>query len=636
MKFLRNKMSKSLEVLKKYWGFDSFRKPQDEIIASVLAGHDTFALLPTGAGKSICFQVPTLVTDGLCLVISPLIALMHDQVENLMKRNIKAMALTGELSTDDIITLLDNCVYGNYKFLYLSPERLQQDWVLEKIKNLPLTLIAIDEAHCISQWGHDFRPAYLKCNLLKAFFPKVPFIALTATATERVKKDSIEILELNNPNFFQISFARENINYAVIETEDKFFQIEQLLKNKLEPAIVYVRNRKMCHEISDQLNQLGFKATFYHGGLQKSVKEKNRLKWMKEESPIMVATNAFGMGIDKPNVKTVIHIQIPENLENYYQEAGRVGRDGKQSVAALLYHPSDVLTARKQFLNNLPDIDFVKKVYVKLCSYFQIAYGEGLYEQFNLNLNQFCVKYELPINKTYNSIQFLDRQSILTFKQEYSEKVSIQFLIESKEVIRFISLNSAYEPIIMAILRTYPGIYDRPTAINLALVAKKAACDENKIEEVLTVLNNKEIITYKAKSNDATIIFNEVREDDRTINRVSKHLTAQNKVKQHQLEAVLNYISDKSTCKQKLILQYFGESYSKNCGKCTTCLSKKTTIGLDSSVSLILEELGTHPLTSRELLLKTHLNEQELLKILRELLDSNKIKINTNNKFSIQ
>ncbi|WP_291118236.1 RecQ family ATP-dependent DNA helicase [Flavobacterium sp. UBA6135] len=629
-------MSKSLEVLKKYWGFDSFRKPQDEIIASVLAGHDTFALLPTGAGKSICFQVPTLVTDGLCLVISPLIALMHDQVENLMKRNIKAMALTGELSTDDIITLLDNCVYGNYKFLYLSPERLQQDWVLEKIKNLPLTLIAIDEAHCISQWGHDFRPAYLKCNLLKAFFPKVPFIALTATATERVKKDSIEILELNNPNFFQISFARENINYAVIETEDKFFQIEQLLKNKLEPAIVYVRNRKMCHEISDQLNQLGFKATFYHGGLQKSVKEKNRLKWMKEESPIMVATNAFGMGIDKPNVKTVIHIQIPENLENYYQEAGRVGRDGKQSVAALLYHPSDVLTARKQFLNNLPDIDFVKKVYVKLCSYFQIAYGEGLYEQFNLNLNQFCVKYELPINKTYNSIQFLDRQSILTFKQEYSEKVSIQFLIESKEVIRFISLNSAYEPIIMAILRTYPGIYDRPTAINLALVAKKAACDENKIEEVLTVLNNKEIITYKAKSNDATIIFNEVREDDRTINRVSKHLTAQNKVKQHQLEAVLNYISDKSTCKQKLILQYFGESYSKNCGKCTTCLSKKTTIGLDSSVSLILEELGTHPLTSRELLLKTHLNEQELLKILRELLDSNKIKINTNNKFSIQ
>ncbi|GGD29799.1 RecQ family ATP-dependent DNA helicase [Flavobacterium orientale] len=629
-------MSESLEVLKKYWGFDSFRKPQDEIIASVLAGHDTFALLPTGAGKSICFQVPTLVTDGLCLVISPLIALMNDQVENLMKRNIKAMALTGELSTDDIITLLDNCVYGNYKFLYMSPERLQQDWVLEKIKNLPLALIAIDEAHCISQWGHDFRPAYLKCNTLKVFFPKVPFIALTATATERVKKDIVENLELNTPNFFQISFARENIKYAVIETEDKFFQIEQLLKNKLEPAIVYVRNRKMCHEISDQLNQLGFKATFYHGGLQKSVKEKNRLKWMKEETPIIVATNAFGMGIDKPNVKTVIHIQIPENLENYYQEAGRVGRDGNQSVAALLYHPSDILTARKQFLNNLPDIDFVKKVYVKLCTYFQIAYGEGLYEQFNLNLNQFCVKYELPVNKTFNSIQFLDRQSILTFKQEYSEKVSIQFLIESKEVIRFISLNSVYEPIIMAILRTYPGIYDMPTAINLALVAKKAACDESKIEEVLTVLNDKEIISYKAKSNDATIIFNEVREDDRTINRVSKHLVAQNKVKQQQLEAVLNYITDTTTCKQKIVLHYFGESYSKNCGNCSVCLSKKATNKMVSSATLILEELRIQPLTSRELLLKTHLNDEEILKTLRELLDSNKIKISSNNKFSIQ
>ncbi len=629
-------MATSLDLLKKYWGFDSFRNPQEEIITAVLNGHDTFAVLPTGAGKSICFQIPALAKDGLCVVISPLIALMNDQVENLMKRNIKAMALTGQLNTDDLIRLLDNCAYGNYKFLYLSPERLQQDWVLEKIKNLPINLIAIDEAHCISQWGHDFRPAYLKCAVLKSFFPNIPLIALTATATDRVKKDIIENLELENPKCFQISFKRENLIYAVLETEDKLYQMEQLLKKNQGPAIIYVRNRKMCHEISDQLNQLGFKATFYHGGLQKTVKEKNRKKWMLEEAPIVVATNAFGMGIDKPNVKTVIHLQIPENLENYYQEAGRAGRNGKQSFATLLYHPSDIITVKSQFKANLPDNDFVKKVYQKLCSFFQIAYGEGLYEQFSLNLNQFCMKYDLPVTKTYNSILFLDRQSILSFTQEYSEKVTVQFLIESKEVIRFMSLNPVYEPIVMAIVRTYPGVYDMQTAINTALIAKKAICEESKVEDLLLVLKNKEIIDYKAKSNDASIVFNEVREDDKTINRVIKYLETQNKLKQIQLEAVLNYVTDATTCKNKILLQYFGEIATENCGTCSVCESKKNTSLPKNATTIIIEELKKQPQTSRELLLNTNLNEEQLLHAIRELLDSNKLKIIANNKFTLQ
>ncbi len=628
-------MSQSLELLKKYWGFDSFREPQDAIINAVLAGHDTFALLPTGAGKSICFQIPTLVSEGLCLVISPLIALMNDQVDNLRRRDIKAMALTGTLSTDDIITLLDNCVYGNYRFLYMSPERLQQDWVLEKLKNLPLSLIAIDEAHCISQWGHDFRPAYLKCNVLKSLFPKIPFIALTATATDRVKKDIVEHLELHDPHFFQISFARENIRYLVCKTEDKFFQIEQLLQKQHKPAIIYVRNRKMCHEIASQLNQIGYQATFYHGGLPVTTKEKNRQSWMNETTPIMVATNAFGMGIDKPNVHTVIHLQIPENLENYYQEAGRGGRDGRSATAALLVHPADSVNATKQLTSNLPDFEFVKKVYAKLCSYFQIAYGEGLYEVFPLNLNQFCLKYDLPITKTFNSIQFLDRQSILNFQQEYSERVTLQFLLDNKELIRFISLNTVFEPLLMALLRSYPGIYEWPTSINIPLLAKKTGTTITQIESLLNALSQKEIISYRAKSNDASITFNEVREDDRTINKVRKYLVAQNQLKLEQLEVVLHYISNTNQCKQRLLLHYFGESYTHKCGHCSVCLADKKQAKTTEAKAVILEALQKGPCTSRELLITTQLDEAILLASLQALLETTTIYINSTNQFAL-
>ena len=513
-------MPEAVALLQKYWKHNKFRSLQKEIITSVLNGHDTFALMPTGGGKSVCFQIPALMNDGICLVISPLVALMKDQVANLQKRNIKAIALTGGIRSEEMIDLLDNCQFGNYKFLYLSPERLQSDWILDRIKNLPINLITIDEAHCVSQWGHDFRPAYLKISELKKHFPKIPFLALTATATPRVKKDIITQLGLHDAKIFEKSFARENIAYMVFEVEDKIFRIDQILKKNPQPSIIYVRNRKSCLDISSQLQSLGFKATYYHGGLSSREKDKNMQSWMEEEVQVIVATNAFGMGIDKANVKTVIHIQLPENLENYYQEAGRAGRNGERAFALLLTSPSDYIQAESQFINILPDKKFLNLMYIKLNNYFQIAYGEGINEQFTFNLHHFCLKYEFPTLKTYNALQFLDRQGIITLSQEFSEKITLQFLIPSKEVMRYMSLNQNDEEIILAILRTYPGIYEMQTAFNLQLIAKKSNHKESEVLAVLYKLKEKEIIDYHSKNNDATILFNEVREDERTISRV--------------------------------------------------------------------------------------------------------------------
>ena len=630
-------MNKALEILQQYWKHDSFREPQEEIINSVLDGKDTFALMPTGGGKSICFQVPAMMQEGICLVISPLIALMRDQVENLQKKGIKAIALTGGIYHDEIIDLLDNCQFGNYKFLYLSPERLQNDWILERIKNLPINLIAIDEAHCVSQWGHDFRPAYLKIVQLKEYFPKVPFLALTASATLRVKEDIITQLKLTSPQVFSKSFYRANIAYMVFETEDKGYLLQQILKKNPQPSIIYVTNRKSCLETVHQLESHGFTATYYHGGLSSKEKEKHMKLWMDEKVQVIVATNAFGMGIDKANVKTIIHLHLPQNLENYYQEAGRAGRDGEKAFAVLLNNPSDVLHAEAQFLSALPDKAFLNLVFVKLCSFFQIAYGEGIDEQFSFNLNQFCAKYNFPILKTYNALQFLDRQGVINLSQEFSEKVSIQFIIPSKEVIRYMSLNPTHEEIILTILRTYPGIYDMQTAFNPTLIAKKSNSTEKEVLSLLHKLNEKQVIDLIAKNNDATITFNEVREDERTINRVSKHLEAQNKLKTEQLQAVLYYSKETKTCKQKLLMQYFGETITADCGVCSYCISKNKKKQNPETISeKIIALLKMQDFNSRDIQKLTKLSKDDVIFALQELLEKETISIKSNNLYSLK
>lgn len=630
-------MNKALEILEKYWKHTAFRHPQEEIIASVMDGKDTFALMPTGGGKSICFQVPAMMQDGICLVISPLIALMKDQMQNLQQKGIKAIALTGGIRQDEIIDLLDNCQFGNYKFLYLSPERLQNDWILERIKNLPINLIAIDEAHCVSQWGHDFRPAYLKIVQLKEFFPKVPFLALTASATERVKEDIMVQLKLDKPNIFSKSFYRDNIAYMVFETEDKLHLLQQILTKNPEPSIIYVTNRKSCLETVHQLESHGFTATFYHGGLNFKEKENHMKLWMEEKVQVMVATNAFGMGIDKGNVKTIIHLHLPQNLENYYQETGRAGRNGDKAFAVLLNNPSDLLHAEAQFLNVLPDKAFLNQVFSKLCSYFQIAYGEGIDEQFSFNLNQFCAKYSFPILKTYNALQFLDRQSVINLSQEFSEKISIQFIIESREVIRYMSLNPNDEEIMLTILRTYPGIYDMQTAFNLTLIAKKSSADEKTVLALLNKLKEKQIIDLIAKNNDATITFNEVREDERTINRVSKHLEAQNKLKAEQLSAVLYYASENKTCKNKLLMRYFGETIKDDCRICSYCIHKNKKAQNPESVSdKILDLLKMQDFNSRDIQKLTKLPKDDVIFALQNLLESEAISIKSNNLYSLK
>jgi ATP-dependent DNA helicase RecQ len=630
-------MSKPLEILKKYWKHDAFRDTQEAIINSVLEGKDTFGLLPTGGGKSICFQVPAMILDGICLVISPLVALMKDQVANLQKRDIKAMALTGGISLDETLILLDNCAFGNYKFLYLSPERLQNDYILDRIKTLPINLIAIDEAHCVSQWGHDFRPAYLKINLLKEHFVKTPFLALTASATKRVREDVVKQLQLKNVQIFEKSFARENIAYMVFDVEDKNFRLEQILKKHKESSIIYVRNRKSCITITSQLATSGIKATYYHGGLLPKEKDKNMQLWMNDQVQVMVATNAFGMGIDKANVKTIIHVQLPENIENYYQEAGRAGRNGEKAFAVILTNKSDTAHAKSQFLEVLPDKVFLKEMYIKLCNYFRIALGEGIDEDFSFNLNQFCAKYNFPILKTYNAMQFLDNQGILSLSQGFSEKITMQFIIPSKEVIRYNSLNPNDEDVILTILRNYPRIYESQVPFNLSLIAKKANVSEEVVSAILNKLKEKEIIEYKSKNNDIQLVFNEIRDDERTINRVSKFLEKQNELKKSQFLSVLNYVNDHKTCKSSLILNYFGETETKDCGICSYCIAKPKAKAQGNELNeKIIQLLKIQEMNSREIEKLTKSKSADVIFAIQNLLEADQIKILSNNKYNLK
>jgi ATP-dependent DNA helicase RecQ len=627
----------ALDILKKYWQHDTFREPQDKIIRSVLEGHDTFALMPTGGGKSVCFQVPAMMKEGLCLVVSPLIALMRDQVQNLEKRGIKALALTGSLSVDEISDLLDNCRFGNYKFLYLSPERLQADWIIERIKELPVTLVAVDEAHCVSQWGHDFRPAYLKISALKKHLPQVPFLALTASATNRVQQDIVTQLNLTKPVLFKKSFYRENIAYMVFEIEDKLHRLQQILTKNAGPSIIYVRNRKSCHDVSQQLTSLGLRATFYHGGLKEKEKNANMQAWLNEKAQVIVATNAFGMGIDKSNVKTVVHIQLPENLENYYQEAGRGGRDGQKAFAVLLVQNADIKTTQSQFIDVLPDKKFLKEVYLRLNAYLQIAYGEGMGVTYPFNYNDFCHKYKFNAVRAYNALQFLDRQGVLTLSKEFTEKVNLQFIIPSKEVVRYVSLNPAEEEPILTILRNYTGIFEMETAINTALITKKANISETDLLLLLQKLEQKGVVALRTSGNDSSITFNEVREDEHTINRISKFLVQQNDIKVKQFETVVSYVNNTSRCKSRLILDYFDEENSTDCGICSYCITKnrQPKSPLETATAII-ELLKETSYDSRAIETRLGLTPDETVFALRLLLEHNKILINTNNQYTLK
>lgn len=624
----------ALDILKKYFNYPSFRGLQEPIIQSVLEQKDTFGLMPTGGGKSICYQVPALAQEGICIVISPLIALIKDQVEQLKARGIKALSMVGNLTTDQITELFDNALYGKYKFLYLAPERLQQEWILDRITALPVNLVAIDEAHCVSQWGHDFRPAYLNIKTLRDKLPNVTFLAVTASATHLVREDVIKELHLKDPIIFQDSFTRENLAYWVTKTQDKLRAIEHTFLKQPSPGIIYVRNRRATVELASNLNSLGISATYFHGGLSLSDKEKNMELWMQEKAMVMVATNAFGMGIDKGNVKHILHTQLPENLESYYQEAGRAGRNGELAYANLLVNEHDITSAKRQFLEVLPDKAFLNTVYKTLFNFFQIAWGELPEIPFNFNINHFCNKYDLPVVKTFNALQFLDRQSIISLSQEFTKKVSIQFITPSKEVVRYMSLNPREEEVISHILRSYPGIFDLITPINTYLMAKKAGTSEAKVVSILEKLHQQELISYSAQHNDAVIIFNEVREDERTINRIAKNLEIQNQLKINQLQAVIHYTTDQSTCKSMYLLKYFGEENPPRCGICSVCKSDTTPskINIEDQILSILKQ---QPSDIKSLQLHIDASDEQIVVVMKELLAKGKISRQADNRFVV-
>ena len=476
------------QILEQYWNFNSFKPLQEEIITSTIQGNDTFALLPTGGGKSLCFQIPALTKEGICIVISPLIALMNNQVAALKERNIKAIALTNSYKYDELSALLDNCIYGNYKFLYLSPERLQQDIVQERIRQMNVNLIAVDEAHCISQWGNDFRPAYKNITLLRELQPSVNCIALTASAKPDVVEDIVKELDFIDAKIFKQSFYRKNLAYMVFETEDKFYKIQQILKKNPSSSIIYARNRKSTLVLSKALNNLGFRSTYYHGGLSTKEKDTNFSNWLSNRVQVMVATNAFGMGIDKSDVKTVIHVDLPESLESYFQEAGRAGRNGDKAFAVILKNKNDEEKVKNQFLSVLPDVNFIKQVYRKLCNYFQISYGEGVYTTYSFNFNKFCKTYEFNSILAYNAILALDRSSVLSLTQQFKRRSAIEILVSNSVLFQYIETNKDISTIIKSILRTYGGIFDQEVKINTLLIADKANVSEDLVINTLIKL----------------------------------------------------------------------------------------------------------------------------------------------------
>jgi ATP-dependent DNA helicase RecQ len=623
-----------IQLLEKYWGHTTFRGSQEAIIEKAMEGRDALVLMPTGGGKSVCYQIPALAQNGLCIVVSPLVALIKDQVNELKRKGIKAMALTGGIPFEELLDLLDNAQFGGFKFLYLSPERLQQEVVQERIREMDVNLIAIDEAHCISEWGHDFRPAYLDCAQLRQLAPNAPVMALTATATQKTQDDIVANLELINPYISKDSFKRNNIHFGVYELEDKPQRLVDLCKMAQGSSIVYVRSRKRSEELAQLLNNKGIEALFFHGGLSAGEKEKRLQAWVQGQASVMVATNAFGMGIDKADVRLVLHYQPPESIEAYYQEAGRAGRDGLPAQAILLLGPDDTQHTLERFKHQLPSIAFIKQVYRNLNNYFQIGYGELPLEVQRFRFLAFCHQYQTGAGITYNALRILDQYGVLRLDEQFSTHSLVRFICPKTELAPYLDTHRAQSGLIQTVLRTYGGIWEYETKVDTYRLSKKLGYSEEKVAAQLTQLAQDGLIEYTAKHRDAEITFLCPREDERTINPFAKIIKTQQQLKMGKLRAMLKYINLKKACRQQYILQYFGETQPQKCGHCDHCLQEaRVPTDTLAITDQIIAVLSKRKCSSRELINGLPHDPMEILEALKELLAEGKITIGPDNTY---
>ena len=620
----------SAEILKKYWGYNTFRPLQKDIVDAVIKGHDTLALLPTGGGKSVCFQVPALLKEGICVVVSPLVALMKDQVENLNQKGIPAIAVYAGMGKREIDILLDNCVYGNIKFLYLSPERLLSDMVRTRISYMKVNLIAVDEAHCISQWGYDFRPPYLRIKELREIHPKAPVLALTATATPQVREDIIAKLALNNPLVYVKSFARTNISYVVYNLEDKYGKLLDITQNVKGCGLVYVRNRRETAEVANFLLRNKIVADFYHAGLDKETRFRKQEEWKQNKTRIMVATNAFGMGIDKADVRFVVHLDLPQTLEAYYQEAGRCGRDDQKAFAVLLTNAADQEILRVKNVEQFPSVDDVKKVYHHLGNYYQLAVGAGEGLTLAFDLADFCKRFSLNPLKTISSLNFLERDGYIALSENVFLASRIMFTVSHTELYRFQIENSAYDPVIKTILRSYAGVFDGFVTIKESDLAKRLGVSYTDTVNYLQTLEKYQILNYLPQTDQPQLQFILPRRADTHMDIDVKFIQLRRKIQCNQINAVLTYAT-KEICRSKQLLDYLGETNARKCGYCDVCLAEKRSESSQRNADEIdyqlIDLLKKQHLSLNELVKKiTTGTESERIERIQELLDASKIK----------
>ena len=613
---------KLLEALKKYWHYDSFRPMQREAMESILSGRDTLVLMPTGGGKSIIYQLPTLVSDGLCIVVTPLIALMKDQVDRLRRMGIPAVAVHSGLSNRQIDIALDNCIYGDVKFLYVAPERLSSEMFRLRVDRMNVSILAIDEAHCISQWGYDFRPSYLRIKELRRFMPDTPILALTASATPRVAQDIIEQLEFAEPNILQSSFLRPNLSYSVRQTDDKEGQLLRIINNVPGCGIVYVRMRNTAERVANFLIEQGYSASFYHGGLPNAERDMRQDEWVSGKTRIMVATNAFGMGIDKRDVRFVVHYTMSDSLESYYQEAGRAGRDGERSYAVILMASDDNKRIAEIFEKEFPDIELIRSVYHELCSYLGVAIGDGKEASFVFNIYEFCRHIKLPIITVHNIIKLLQLNGYMTLIEDCEHPARVMFMVTRDELYQVKMQSEKEEEILRSMLRLYSGIFSEFRPIDEMEIASQSKHSHTDVHDLLKRLWRANIIRYIPTNHDPLIFLDEERLPARDIYISPATYSHRKTLMLERFNHLLHYANEEQECRSRIIEKYFCDKMSEPCGICDNCLAHKRrekSAPTQSFEEQILTLLANKPMHIKELIAQIRGNEQSIIEAIRQL-----------------